>query len=689
MAKRARFWHSITGMARPSRILSIAACAVAAASTAAAEVVKLTVEHRQPFANPTQPYEKVIGRFFGELDPRLPQNAVITDIGLAPRNARGMVEYSATFAILKPADMSKATGVLVYQVPNRGRANIEGPGYFADFRAAGHVLVTSGWQADLPGASGGLRSPAVASVNRGGDLFTMEAPIARNADGSSITGPALARFYDAPAGASTQPIIRGRVPGTATPATLDTTKATLTRRTSEEGARVPIASNAWAFADCSTTPFPGQPDPDKLCLKDGFDPASLYELAYIAKDPPVHGIGFAATRDLIAFLRRHDAEHPLGASVRHVVAQGTSQSGNYLRSFVHLGFNQDERKRRVFDGINPNIAARQLAMNIRFAAPSGAAVMFAPGSEGMLWWDEYTDAARGRRSGGLLGRCRASGTCPKIVETFGSAEFYSLRVSPNLVGTRADFDIPLPANVRRYYSPSTRHGGGGGGFAHEIPVDPCCMLATNPNPSADTNRALMKALVDWVVSDTAPPPSRYPTLAKGDLVPPGHVSTGFPVIPGRPLPDGVIVPLYDYDFGPAFKYADVSGVMALQPPVVRQVLPQLVPKVDADGNEMTGVRSVLLEVPLGTYTGWNPIAHGFLAGQIQPLGGGYIPFAATKAERLASGDPRLSLEERYGSHDAYVARVKEAARRQVGERFLLQDDADRIVAQAEKSSVLR
>jgi hypothetical protein len=661
-------------MARPLRTLSIAGLALAVAATAAAEVVKLTVEQRQPFASAKKPYEKVTGRFFGELDPKLPQNAVITDLDLAPRNARGMVEYSATFTVLKPVDMSAATGVLVYQVPNRGRANIEGAGYYADFRGAGHVLVASGWQADIaPGA----------------DIETMVAPIARNADGSSITGPAMARVYDAPAGATTQPIIRGRVTGTATPASLDTFKATLTRRLAEDGARVPIAPTAWAFADCAKVPFPGTPDPDKLCLKDGFDPASLYELTYTAKDPPVHGIGFAATRDLVAFLRRHDADHPLGATVRHVIAQGTSQSGNYLRSFLHLGFNQDERRRRVFDGMNPNIAARQLAMNIRFAAPSGAAEMYEPGSEGVLWWEDYTDTARGRKAGGLLARCRTSDTCPKIVETFGSAEFYSLRAAPNLVGTRADKDIPLPANVRRYYMPSTRHGGGGGGFAHEIRVEACCVLANNPNPSNDTNRALMQALVDWVVSDTPPPPSRYPLLAKGDLVPPGHASTGFPVIPGQPLPDGVFVPLYDYDFGPGFKYGDVSGVMALQPPNVRQVLPQVVPKVDADGNEIAGVRSVLLEVPLGTYTGWNPIARGFFKGQIQALGGGYIPFAKTKAERLASGDPRLSLEERYGTHDAYVARVKDAATRQVAERFLLQEDADRLVAQAEKSEVLR
>ena len=403
----------------------------------------------------------------------------------------------------------------------------------------------------------------------------------------------------------------------------------------------------------------------------------------------MHGIGFAATRDLIAYLRRGAADNPLGATIRHTIAQGNSQSGNYLRSFHNLGFNQDESGRRVFDGMNPNIAARQLAMNIRFGAPSGAAEMYEPGSEGVLWWSDYTDEPRGRKAAGLLSRCQATETCPKIVETFGSAEFYSLRLSPNLVGTRADRDIPLPANVRRYYAPSVRHGGGQGGFNADVAVDDCCMLAGNPNPSSDTNRALMHALVEWVVKDTPPPPSRYPRLDRGDLVPPTHTATGFPLIPGMPLPDGVFVPFYDYDFGPGFRNADVSGVVSIQPPVIRQTLPMLVPRLDADGNEIAGVRSVLLEAPLGTYTGWNPIARGFFKGQIQALGGGYIPFRKTKTERLAAGDPRLSLEERYGTHDGYVAKVKTAAAKAVAERFLLQDDADRIVAQAEKSNVLR
>jgi len=639
-----------------------------------ADVVKLTVEKREPFANQGQAYERLTGRFFGELDPKHPLNVIITDIEHAPRNARGLVEYSATFTLLKPVDMSKGTGVLVYQVPNRGRANIEGGSYFVDFRSRGHVLVASGWQADIQPGPG---------------IESLVTPVAKHADGTSITGPVMARVADAASGSNTQPIIRGRVTGTATPASLDTSKATLTRRMSEDGSRVPLRADEWAFADCTKAPFPGHPDPQKLCLKGGFDPAALYELSYIAKDPPVHGIGFAATRDLIAFLRQGSPANPLGAAVNHTIAQGNSQSGNYLRSFLNLGFNQDEAGRRVFDGMNPNIAARQLAMNIRFGAPSGAAEMFEPGSEGVLWWGDYTDESRGRKAGSLLSRCQATETCPKIVETFGSAEFYSLRMSSNLVGTRADRDIPLPANVRRYYSPSVRHGGGPGGFNVDVPVDGCCMLAANPNPSSDSNRALMHALVDWVVKDAPPPPSRYPRLDRGDLVPPTQAALGFPLIPGVSLPDGVFVPLYEYDFGPGFRNADVSGVVSVQPPVVRQTLPSLVPRVDADGNEIAGVRSVLLDAPLGTYTGWNPVARGFFKGQIQALGGGYIPFAKTKAQRLAAGDPRPSLEERYVNHEGYVARVKAAAARAVAERFLLQDDADRIVAQAEKSAVLR
>ncbi len=638
-----------------------------------ARITRLVVENTEAFGQ--DGYEKLTGHAYGELDPKLPLNGIITDLELAPRNAHGMVEYSATFIILKPADIAKTSGVLLYFVPNRGHINLTGGGFLADARKHGYVLAASGWQGDLQPGDG---------------METMVVPVARNPDGSSLTGRVLARLSDMPAGSTTLPILRGGVAGTADPATMDTSQATLTRRTSEEGEIIPLRSADWAFADCSQVPFPGKPDPRKVCLKGGFDPACLYELVYTAKDPKVYGIGFAATRDLNSFLRYDtSAGNPLRGRITATVSQGNSQSGNFLRSFIHLGFNQDEAGRIVFDGCNPNIAARQQAMNFRFAAPSGAAAKYEAGSDGVVWWEDYTDEARRHPAAGLLDRCRASETCPKIVETFGSSEFFNLRASPDLVGTRADRDIPLPPNVRRYYFPGVSHGGGPGGFDPNPKRQACCELTTNPNPSSDTLRALQTALVEWVVKGTLPPPSQYPRLDRGELVPPAAAAMGFPAIPGVPFPDGILTPLYQYDLGPHFHYNDLSGAVTMQPPPIRQILPTLVPRVDADGNEVAGVASVLHQVPLGTYTGWNTNAAGFYKGRIRTNTGAFIPFAGTKAERLASGDPRPSLEERYGSHQKYVGLVRAAAERMVRGRYLLQEDADRLVSQAEASAVLR
>jgi hypothetical protein len=657
---------------------TLAAVAIlAGAIPAQARVTRLVLEHNEGLGH--DGYQKLTGHVYGELDPRLPLNAIITDLEFAPRNTRGMVEYAATFTLLKPADMAKASGVLLYFVPNRGRINLTDGGFLVDARKQGHVLVASGWQGDLEPADG---------------IETLLAPVAKNLDGSSITGRVLARFSDMSADATTLPILRGGVAGTADPASLDTSKATLTRRASEDGKLVPLRSTDWAFADCSQTPFPGKPDPRKLCLKGGFNPAYLYELAYTAKDPKVYGIGFAATRDLNSYLRyatQDDtgAANPLRGRITATVSQGNSQSGNFLRSFIHLGFNQDETGRIVFDGSNPNIAVRQQGMNFRFAAPSGAAAMYEPGSDGVDWWEDYPDEARHHPTAGLLDRCRATETCPKIVETFGSSEFFNLRASPDLVGTRADRDIPLPSNVRRYYFPGVSHGGGRGGFDPELPQQACCELIPNPNPSNDTLRALDTALIEWVVKGTLPPPSQYPRLDRGELVAPTQAAMGFPSIPGVPLPDGILTQFFQYDFGPQFHYNDLSGVIAMQPPPVRQTLPTLVPRVNADGNETAGVATVLHQAPLGTYTGWNTNAGGFYKGHIRTNTGAFIPFAKTKADRLASGDPRPSLEERYGTHENYVAQVRAAAERLVRGQYLLQDDADRLISQAETSKVLR
>jgi hypothetical protein len=642
-----------------------------------AQITRFVVEGTESLG-PDGP-ERLTGHVYGEVDPKLPLNAIITDLEFAPRNAREMVEYVSTFTMVKPTDMANASGLLIWVASNRGRMDLMADGFFADAREQGHVLVTSGWQGDLEPTEG---------------LETMSVPVARHLDGSSITGRVLARFVGMSPGTTTLPILRGGVAGTADPASLDSSNAMLTRRTSEQSETVPLRSTDWTFADCSASPFPGTPDPRKLCLKDGFDPAFLYELVYTAHDPKVYGLGFAATRDFTAFLRHGVTDdagnpNPLQGRISRAISQGNSQAGTFLRSFVHLGFNQDEAGRIVFDGINPERAARLLAMNIRFGAPSGGAAIYDAGSDGIVWWGEYADDVRGRPTASLLDRCRATDTCPKIVETLGSAEFYHLRASPALVGTGADRDIPLPPNVRRYYSPGVRHGGGTGGFDPDPHTETCCGLTQNPNPTSDTLRALRTVLVEWVVDGTLPPPSQYPRLDRGELASPTQAALGFPTIPGVPLPDGLLNPFFDYDFGQEFHYGDLSGVITMQPPPIRRVLPTLVPTVDVDGNETSGVASVLHQVPLGTYTGWNTVASGFYKGHLRNNAGAFVPFARTETERVASGDPRISLEERYASHGAYVERVRAAAARLVRGRFLLQDDADRLIAEAEASTVLR
>ncbi|HEX4796568.1 MAG TPA: alpha/beta hydrolase domain-containing protein [Humisphaera sp.] len=656
------------------------------AAQARARVTRIVIDERQ---SPTYDgrvfgaagaYEKITGHAFGELDPQDPHNTIINDLDLAPRNARGKVEYVATFSLWKPVDLAKASGILIYGVPNRGNRilmsafNVGGDPGDGFFFNRGDIILYSGWQGDVaqrPGAE------------------TIVVPIAKSPDGSSITGPAFARFVNTPAGTVTLAL-----PATQAAAILDTTQAVLTCRASEDGAVVPIAPADWAFADCRSAPFPGVADPTRISLKHGFDPGLLFELSYTTKDPLVLGVGLAATRDICSFFRRaatddNGTANPLSGKVSHVVAQGISQAGNFVKTFIHLGFNQDESGRIVWDGANDHIAGRQLPINFRFARPGGAAALYEPGSEGVLWWGEYEDTVRGRKSASLLDRSRASNTIPKIFETFGSTEFWGLRMSPGLVGTKADQDIPLPANVRRYYFPGTTHGGGRGGFTSEARPSGAYELPDNPNPQLETMRALLIALIDWVAKDDQPPASKYPLFAEGQLVRPNHRAMGFPVIPGNPFPDNLLNPFFDYDLGPGFNYNDMSGRMASQPPEIKRVIPSLVPKVDSDGNETAGIPSVLHQAPLGTYLGWNVASSGFYKDHASGFSGGYVPFARTKAAREASGDPRRALEERYHDHDGYVAAVTAATQRLVQERFLLAADADRLIQQAQASAVLR
>jgi hypothetical protein len=374
--------------------------------------------------------------------------------------------------------------------------------------------------------------------------------------------------------------------------------------------------------------------------------------------------------------------------MKWAIGHGTSQSGNALKTFLLQGFNQDEAQRIVFDGANPHIAGRLTAVNVRFGLPSGSGTLYEPGGEGVLWWAPYRDAARGRREASLLDRCRASNTCPKIFETFGATEFNARLMTVALTGTDAKQDLPLPANVRRYYFPGTTHGGDDeGGFVHAPVPLASCVLPKNPNPEKEQMAALAKALVQWVTQGIEPPPSSYPRLAAGELVANTTQAMGWPAIPGAPLPDGMAVGLMVYDYGGTLDANDFTGVLSQWPPAIRATLPPVMPKLDADGNETAGIPSVQHQAPLGTYTGWNVTKTGFFQGQ--PCGGGlaggYVPFAKTRAERLAAGDPRPSLEERYGTQEGYMCAVRKAAARETQRRLLLPADARRLVDEATAS----
>jgi hypothetical protein len=266
-------------------------------------------------------------------------------------------------------------------------------------------------------------------------------------------------------------------------------------------------------------------------------------------------------------------------------------------------------------------------------------------------------------------------------------------MSPVLVGTTATEDLTMPDNVRSYYFPGTTHGGGPGGFS-ATPAAAArgragvCMLPANPNPESDTLHALLDDMVAWIRNGTTPPASRYPRLSDGTLVRATKAAVGFPDLPTVQLKDNFENPLFDYDWGSNFNYPDLSGALSKLPPAIKQVIPLLVPKVNADGNEISGVPSVLHQAPLGTYLGWNIIPAGFYKGQQCAFTGAFIPFAATKAERITAKDPRPSLEERYGTQKAYVAVVRAAADKAVSERFLLPEDAERLVQQADTSHIL-
>ena len=641
-------------------------------------------------------YVTLKGRAFGELDPKDPHNAIVQDIRRAPRDANGMVQYIATFQILMPQTPANANGLLIYEVSNRGSSPIPTS---ATSVVPSAIYLESGWQGDLlahcpnPYPCTSLSQPFT------GTQQVIQVPVATHHDGSIVTGPVYGHIANASGNTAQMVIFTQPVPYQ--PLSMDTTQTDFWSLSFQDikgndGPKTSIASGDWAWADCTSVPFPGTPDPTKICLRNGFNPALLYEMVFTAKNPLVLGVGYAATRDIISFFHNESADdqgtaNPINGLVQKVLTVGVSQSGSFIRSSIHLGFNQDEQNRKVVDAAWPQIDGRQLYMNVRFALPDVITNLYMMSDEAPVWWADYPDKARHFGPEGMLDRCKQTHTCPEILETFGSLEFYDEKMSPDLIGYTAEADIPLPKNVHRYYHPGTTHGGGGGGFTYVPNPPPAngCVFPANPNPESDTNNALQDDFIAFIMNGTPMPPSSYPTLASGQLVPAKQKAEGFPNIPGYPFEGDQINFAELFDFGPRVDYQDQSGVVTIQPPDIHRVLPTYAVKVNSDGNEYSGVPSVLLQAPLATYTGWNIFpSGGIYAGQQCSLSGSSWPFEETKAQRKAISDPRPSLEERYGTHQGYVCVVTNAANKNVNQRFLRASAATTLIAAAQSSNVL-
>ena len=403
------------------------------------------------------------------------------------------------------------------------------------------------------------------------------------------------------------------------------------------------------------------------------------------------GLGFAATRDLVSFLRHADTDdegtpNPVANTIRTSFMHGSSQSGRFVRTFLHLGFNEGEDGNQVFDGMNPNIAAGRVALNIRFGQPGRSFGQHTehlfPSYEAPLPWTRSEDRVAGQEAWFLM-RCRMTDTCPKIMSTVTSSEYWRARASLNTTDAEGRQDLPLPPDVRMYLFSSTPH------------VPPAffsldfCQLPPNDNNYFPYMRALLVALEQWVVDDAQPPQSQIPTLQEQTLTTSDQASVGWPGIPNVTY-TGLVNRLTLLDFGPMFDPTNESGIIT-EPPIVLEGRDYtvLVPRVDADGNEISGIRSTTIQAPLGTYMGWALRRAGFAENEMCSFQGSFVPFAETQAERMQSGDPRFSLEERYGDHAGYVQAVQRAAEQLVQQRFLLPKDADAIIAQAEASDVLR
>ena len=611
-------------------------------------------------------YEKIVGMLRLGVDPLHATNQTITDLAAAPRNTAGLVECAADFYLLRPLDPARGNRRLLLDVPNRGRKVALGmlnstvrvpdpttPEDFGDefLMRRGYTVAWCGWQHDVPRRDG---------------LMALTVPQARGGNGP-ISGPVACEWRPNTRVETLPMADRDHI---AHPTVdLDDPAARLTVREHASAPAVAIARSAWRFANASS-----------ITLAGGFEPGKIYELVYRSENPPLVGLGLLAVRDTAAWLRSAPATagNPCAGELERLYVIGVSQTGRFLRHLLYLGLNEDETGRRVFDGVISHVAgARRGEFNHRFGQPSlGAASTV--GSLFPFTDTPQVDSVTGER-GALLARLEARGTLPKIVTTNTSAEYWrgdASLVHADVDGTR---DVtPHPA-TRLYLFAGCQHTPG-----------------TLPPPDADPNtgsrglqafnvvdyapllRAALVNLDRWVTDGVEPPPSAVPRLADGTGVPAEATRGCFTRIPGVRFPDRLERPRR-LDFGPGLS----RGVIDELPAKIGAPFVTFVPSVDDDGNDIPGIRPVELLTPLATFTGWNPRHPDQGApGDLMSLLGSTRAFPLTRAAREASGDPRVSIEERYASRAAYLARVRDSAMRLVAERHMLADDVDAVVERA-------
>jgi hypothetical protein len=606
-------------------------------------------------------YERLHGTVFGELDPTHRLNASIVNLDKAARNPCGHVEYQSDFRILKPLNLDRGNGCLLYDVPNRGNQPImprlngapDGghPGNAGNgfLMRRGFTLVWSGWQGDVP---------------PGADRLTAHFPTI-----PGITGMVREEFIAEATGllgdSNIQELSEERFVGTLVYPVVDPAGATLTVREREADPRATPPGLAWRLIDDRHVEIMRPTAP-------GFDRGAIYEFVYRARDPIVMGIGFAAIRDIVSFLRYGTKDNPLapqeGFCIRRALGFGISQSGRVLRDLVYLGFNEDFAGRRVFDGILPVVAgSRRTCINWQFAQAGRYSRQHEDHSYGddqfPFTYPTLSDAISGR-SGGILQRARDAGVCPKVLHLDTESDLWQARSS--LVATdTSGADLAMPDEVRIYTVSGVSH-------APFRPLSkPVTQLPGNRLGYGAFMRALLVALFEWVEHGIAPPDSRFPSRAAGTLVLLAEARGTFPRLPQVNFPN-VLNELRLRDH-------------SVEPPIESIAYPVFVQATDADGNALGGIRHPMVDAPLSTHTGWSLRANGYGEGDLFTIQGSIIPFAATEDEGQRVGDPRQSVEARYASRDVWAARLAAATDRLVAERLLLPEDGDRLLAAARES----